>query len=1621
MSSIDERIVDMKFNNAQFMDGVKDTFAALTGLDETLKKGLNSDAFEAVSDGVDKMSSKFTPMGALALGAFTKIAGYAVDAGFKIGNALIEPLVTGGRNRALALEQARFQFANLEMDVVDVMGAVSRSVDGTAYSLDSAAKAASVFGASGYKTGAELEPILKSITGVAAQSGAEFDRITDIFSKVAGQGRVMGDDLNRMGSLGMNAAAELAKAFGVTEAEVRTMVSEGKVGFQEFSDAMYEAFGDGAAKANETYQGALSNMRSAISRIGALWYEGKVDLTTGNKEFIGHLERQRDLFNAIRPIINDVNKAVTPLMKLVNDVATANNNKLVSFLEGLSSAGGDKTFMSDVIGGMTAFAGGLTNLHSLVTTFTAPISAAWKSIFPMPSEFTGFTTLMTKFQEFTASLSISEGVLGAVGNAFKFLFSGLKAGKDVVVGVFQVFWSLLSSLGNIGRAIGDALKPVTDFVKGLLPANLAMFDFSEGIASAVAWIKAFISTLSGEVVSRIGTLGEKLESIFGSSGMTQGASNFTQSLRDLGQAAGTVFDILFRGDFTSNPLFSEDSAITNVLFNIREALIKVGETVQDVVGWFSDAAGGAQTFAAGLGNFFTGVWNVIKQVWAFVQPLAMNLWDLLNGIIEGFGRVFSEMDMATALTGANIGVLLMGLLTLKDIFGKKNNPFLALKDVAEKVKEFFEGLNGATADTKVDKLLKIAIALGLLAGAIWLLGNAASMVNSQDLQGVLTGIGGLAVSMGILIAAVPLLMKAMKGFQGGQLLQVALSLVLIAAALWVMAAAVSKLAELDWKELITGLVGLAGAMGILILATHTMAKDTASLAKLGAGLLLLSLGLLAMVGVIAVLGSMDVSTLTQGGVALVAILGMITILAAVIKNSTGLIGAGVGILLIATALAVLASVIAVYGSLPVSMLQQAGIVIGIALAAFAIAAKAMQKSLPGAAAMLVMAFALQILLPVIIAYSLIPWDTFLDGMKKLAIALALLVVATAALQATKSGSVALVAIAVAISILALAIERLAGVEGAFGALLVLAGAIGILALAAAALSPAIVPMLAIAGALALISLAAIGFSVALAIFGPAATLAAGGLIVLTNAIVALFPQTLKLIAVGAGLLVLGLGLGVMAIGVGLLATAFVILAGGLAALAAVSTLGALALTGLVLSVAKLVTHVPGMLAMGAGLLVLGAGALVAGIGVGVLSAAILLFSIAMTLLTQVGPQGIALLTAYIALIPALMTALAAGIAAFVLTILEAIPSMLGAFTEILLGLINVFVEVTPAAVEAVVGFIDTLIMTLSESIPRWIQAAVDWIIALIDGLGQVTGQLITTVGQIITDLLTGLASRVPEWVTAGMDLLIGLLNGIEKKVPDLASAATNLITTFITEIGKGGQQVFETGVDTLIEFINGISNTIETRSEEMRTAGKRLATAIINGMTGGLTEGITKVANKAAEVAKSALNAAKNFLGINSPSKAFRLVGRWSDEGFAEGLGAYAGLVGKAAEGVGQTAVDSLSDILTNLDEQLSNEMDLSPVISPVLDMSGVQRDASKLSGLLGASNLNLGGTYDTAAAIALANDTAAREAQSVSEPGNQTVLEYNQYNTSPKSLSTADIYRRTKSQLETLKEGLPI
>ena len=345
---VDERVVEMRFENGQFEKGVAQSTESLNKLKKSLNlegaaKGLenvnstakNTSGIESLAASLEKVEHRFSTMGIVGMRVIENLTDSAMCFAKKTVGFVTNGIINGGKRRAMNLENANFQLQGLlknEEAVAAVMQNVSDAVDGTAYSLDAAAKVASQLAASGMKAGDQMFSALRGVAGVAAMTNSSYEDIGRIFTQVAGQGRMMGDQLLQLSGRGMNAAATLASYLTkigdgtkYTEAQIRDMVSKGQISFDTFAAAMDDAFGEHAKAANSTFEGALSNIKSALGRIGADFIK---PLIAQNGPFV-------NLFNAIRKKVNQIHEITKPIAEWTTKTIGNMVNKLAGFLEKL--------------------------------------------------------------------------------------------------------------------------------------------------------------------------------------------------------------------------------------------------------------------------------------------------------------------------------------------------------------------------------------------------------------------------------------------------------------------------------------------------------------------------------------------------------------------------------------------------------------------------------------------------------------------------------------------------------------------------------------------------------------------------------------------------------------------------------------------------------------------------------------------------------------------------------------------------------------------------------------------------------------------------------------------------------------------------------------------------------------------------------------------------------------------------------------------------------------------------------------------------------------------------------------------------------------------------------------
>lgn len=999
---------------------------------------------------------------------------------------------------------------------------------------------------------------------------------------------------------------------------------------------------------------------------------------------------------------------------------------------------------------------------------------------------------------------------------------------------------------------------------------------------------------------------------------------------------------------------------------------------------------GILRITASIGDFLVGLHQTIKAgggIAAFFDKLLGVIFKIINPIRDAgqaLGKMFEGVQLGGL--GESIGNFITGLLTLGDGAEKAGGGVSKLKDAWDGFLSFFanmgrsianfmqpvtDAIMGMFQNIDYDQLME-----GLQTGAL-----AAIALFIKQLGGMFSGFSIFQNDMGF----VDRIKEGLDGITGtlsAMQANLKASMILkIAAAVALLAISVVLLAGVD----AVGLARATGALTVMFIqlgvamAVFQKIGTIASIAKLnlmGSALILLGIAILILAGAVKVLATMSWEELGKGLGALIVLIGGLIALSHGLDRSRGaIIRSSFALIIMAGALKLLVGVVRDLGAMDLMTLGKGLGSFAILLAGLALFSKiqaASATSLAQAAGILLLAFAVKTLAEAVKIFATMSWEELARGFAGLAGGL---IAVGLALQFMPNGTKLLFAalgigkVAAATMLIAKAMQMYADIDWNTIAkgLTSLGGSLAILVVAMKYMPKVGLPQ---ALGLLIVASAIATLAAAVRMLGEMDILQAVQGVVAVAALLGILVGALNLmngtLAGAAAILIVAAALNVLVPVITTLGnTPIPVLAIGLGALAAVFVL--LGLAGLILA-----PVVPVLIALGIAIALIGAAVALAGVGV-------FLFATGLTALGLAGAAAtagiVAIVSGLIGLIPMVIEQIGLGIVAFANVIATSGPAILAAITAVLTALLQAIIDVSPKVGEAFLVLLFNLLNVINQALPRLIQA--------------------------------------------GFNILLAFLDGIARNIGRVVNSATNIIVNFLDGIARNLPRIIDSGIKLIIAFVNGLADGIRNNSKEMGEAGGNLATAIVEGMIKGIGAGAKKVVDAAKNLAKDAWNAAKDFLGISSPSKKFIELGRYSSEGLAKGLDDYSYLAAKASEGIGSDIVNTLGKTISGLGDMINGDVDMNPVITPVLDLSDVRRDAAGLGTLLEARPLNVGGSYSGAASASAGyrSNLAAVESEASAADGEGIMFVQNNY--SPKAISPAETYRNTRSQLSIAKEAL--
>ena len=235
---------------------------------------------------------------------------------------------------------------------------------------------------------------------------------------------------------------------------------------------------------------------------------------------------------------------------------------------------------------------------------------------------------------------------------------------------------------------------------------------------------------------------------------------------------------------------------------------------------------------------------------------------------------------------------------------------------------------------------------------------------------------------------------------------------------------------------------------------------------------------------------------------------------------------------------------------------------------------------------------------------------------------------------------------------------------------------------------------------------------------------------------------------------------------------------------------------------------------------------------------------------------------------------------------------------------------------------------------------------------------------------------------------------------------------FAQELKKGGK-IAVNEINTLADDVELSAKKLsKTASTELYQAGVDAAKGILDGLK-------SQEKSLKAEMEKLAgflVTAIKDELKIKSPSRVMQEIGQYTGEGLVNGIASMAPQIEKTAASISANTIESMREAISRARLMMSSGIGDNPTIRPVIDLEGIRSGVSTMNGLLATSS-----AIDTQGFTKASNIVQARSVSDSSRTTPSESVVFNQYNTSPKALSEAEIYRQTRNQLSVIKQRLEV
>ena len=273
-----------------------------------------------------------------------------------------------------------------------------------------------------------------------------------------------------------------------------------------------------------------------------------------------------------------------------------------------------------------------------------------------------------------------------------------------------------------------------------------------------------------------------------------------------------------------------------------------------------------------------------------------------------------------------------------------------------------------------------------------------------------------------------------------------------------------------------------------------------------------------------------------------------------------------------------------------------------------------------------------------------------------------------------------------------------------------------------------------------------------------------------------------------------------------------------------------------------------------------------------------------------------------------------------------LSEFLPGLTEIMGGITQLFAG-DGEGVQTIIAGVQSMIDAIVTAVPQFIENGIAIMTAFIDGILEYLPALWETATTLIPEMVNGLLSRLPDLITAAGTMLSNFIDYVYSNLPAIMAGGVSMLQSIASGIRSLLDRVIQNHADMLQESISAfqvggivkltwficrvalvaeLSGALLMLPAFLPLYGRKVVATvpqifskvtsafrgfnwgsigsnIIEGIRKGITNGASKIVDAAKGLARRAFDAAKNFLGISSPSKKFTWIAEMSAEGIVRG------------------------------------------------------------------------------------------------------------------------------------------